>query len=83
MAVGFTRPHTPLVVPQKYFDMYPLESVQLPIIDKSDRVDTRLEVDNNSRGRKIYHTLVDSYGDRELALRHYTQAYSRKYNIRR
>lgn len=76
MAVGFIRPHTPLVVPQKYFDMYPLESVQLPIIDKSDRADTRLEDDNNSRGRKIYHTLVDSYGgDRELALRHYTQAY--------
>ena len=76
MAVGFIRPHTPLVVPQKYFDMYPLEGVQLPIINKSDRVDTKLEDDNNSRGRKIYHTLVDSYGgDRELALRHYTQAY--------
>ena len=27
MAVGFLRPHTPLIVPQKYFDMYPLEAL--------------------------------------------------------
>jgi len=30
MAVGFHKPHLPFVASQKYFDLYPLESVQLP-----------------------------------------------------
>ena len=30
LGVGFMRPHTPLYVPKKYFDMFPLDSVQLP-----------------------------------------------------
>lgn len=76
MAVGFMRPHTPLVVPQKYFDMYPLNTLKLPPMQQEDRQDTCLEDGNDSRGRKIYHALVDAYtGNREEALRHYIQAY--------
>ncbi|OJV21877.1 MAG: iduronate-2-sulfatase [Dyadobacter sp. 50-39] len=30
LAVGFTRPHLPWYVPQKYFDQYPLSSIKLP-----------------------------------------------------
>ncbi len=34
LAVGFYRPHTPYVAPQKYFDMYPLDEIQVPQVPK-------------------------------------------------
>jgi uncharacterized sulfatase len=37
--VGFFRPHTPFVAPKKYFDLYPLESIRLPVSPASDRDD--------------------------------------------
>ena len=30
MGVGFYRPHVPQIVPQKWFNMYPLETIELP-----------------------------------------------------
>ena len=78
MAVGFMRPHTPLIVPKRFFDQYPIETLDLPVILEGDADDTFLlqSRGGNDRGRKIYNSLVASYGgDRELALKHYVQAY--------
>jgi iduronate 2-sulfatase len=46
LAVGFLRPHTPLVAPQKYFDMYPLEDIQLANILENDKDDTYRNYDS-------------------------------------
>jgi uncharacterized sulfatase len=39
IAVGFYRPHTPYVAPQKYFDLYPLDCIQLPYVPAYDLED--------------------------------------------
>ncbi|VGO19750.1 sulfatase [Pontiella sulfatireligans] len=83
MGVGFLRPHTPLIVPQEYFDRFPLESIELPLIKENDADDTfkktiTSDKDDRSgdRGTKIYDSLIASYGgDRELALKKFIQAY--------
>jgi iduronate 2-sulfatase len=78
MGVGFVRPHTPLIVPQKYFDRFPLESIKLPDIKVGDAGDTFIETisEEDTRGKKIYDSLVASHGgDRELALKRFVQAY--------
>jgi arylsulfatase A-like enzyme len=41
MAVGLFRPHIPWYAPQKYFDLYPLDEVQLPRILENDLDDCR------------------------------------------
>jgi len=40
MAVGFFRPHVPLYASQKWFDLYPEDSLILPPIRRDDRQDT-------------------------------------------
>jgi arylsulfatase A-like enzyme len=39
MACGLHRPHTPWDVPKKYFDLYPLDTIQLPEVLTNDLAD--------------------------------------------
>lgn len=39
LAVGFLRPHVPWYVPQKWFDLHPLESIQTPPYKEDDLAD--------------------------------------------
>jgi arylsulfatase A-like enzyme len=36
IGIGYYRPHIPLYAPKKYFDLYPLESIQLPQVRSDD-----------------------------------------------
>ena len=39
LGVGFNRPHSPLTAPQEFFDLYPLDQIRLPNLDKTDDLD--------------------------------------------
>ena len=88
MGVGFIRPHTPLVVPKRFFDQFPLDTIELPEIKKGDIDDTfALSIRGNvaskepnstrtmDMGSRLYKDLVASYDTREEALKRFIQAY--------
>jgi len=78
MGVGFVRPHTPLHAPDKYFDMFPIENLELEHWKADDSIDTywNNNFDSKKKGPRYFRTLLKSYnGDRELALKHFLQAY--------
>lgn len=88
MGVGFIRPHTPLIVPKRFFDMFPIESVQLPVIRPGDVQDTHARSVRDIPGGKepdaertadmglrLFTKLVASYDSQDEALRHFIQAY--------
>ncbi len=77
LAVGFIRPHTPLHVPQKYFDLFPLDSVELPVIKANDIDDSHYRdlFDDDVKGLKYFRLLKASYPDQDAGIRAFTQAY--------
>jgi len=83
MGVGFVRPHTPLIVPQKFFDRFPLASIELPDIRPDDASDTfkhtliaKEDARGGIHGNRMHDLLVASHGgNRELALKKFIQAY--------
>ncbi|MEM6633422.1 MAG: sulfatase-like hydrolase/transferase, partial [Bacteroidota bacterium] len=81
LAVGFLRPHTPLVAPQKYFDRFPLEQLDLAVIHEGDEKDTHLtesykgDVFTLTMGKRMFQAIQDAYGSREEGLKRWTQAY--------
>ncbi len=78
LGIGFVKPHTPLHAPKKFYDMYPLEDLELDQWLEGDENDTYYKdnFDPDRKGLRYYRTILESYdGDRELGLKHFLQAY--------
>ena len=76
-AIGFVRPHTPLHVPARWFDLYESDSFSLPIQRKHDCDDTYLDQQFilSHKGFYRYQKLISSYQTEEEGLRAWVQAY--------
>lgn len=78
MGIGFIKPHTPLHAPQKFFDMYPIDQLELSEWLDGDKDDTYY-LDNmspNRKGPRYFRVITESYdGDSEWAVKHFLQAY--------
>jgi iduronate 2-sulfatase len=68
IAAGFFRPHTPYVAPKKYFDLYPLDEIQLPYAPEDDRDDIPVAA-------FAHNCPVPHYGLEQPVLREAIQAY--------
>lgn len=78
MGIGFVRPHTPLYAPKRFFDMYPINELELSALKENDDEDTHYKklFPSEIKGLRYFRTLKDSYdGDEEKALKHFLQAY--------
>lgn len=78
MGVGFVRPHTPLHAPKRFFDMFPIDGLELSPIKEGDNADTYYKdlYDKDKKGPRYFRTLRESYGgDTEMGLKHFLQAY--------
>ncbi len=77
LAVGFLRPHTPLYAPQKYFDLFPLDRLELPILKPGDAADTHYQhvFNRDTKGLRYFRLLGESYPTLEDGLKAFVQAY--------
>ena len=77
LAVGFVRPHTPLYAPKRFFDMFPIEEIELSPLKEGDGEECHyLDLYPLTRkGPRYYRILGESYPDIEMGLKHFLQAY--------
>jgi arylsulfatase A-like enzyme len=61
LACGLTKPHLPWQVPQKYFDLHPLDDIQLPATRKGDLEDVP------AFGRRLAREVYDPSGEKNFA----------------
>jgi arylsulfatase A-like enzyme len=79
LCLGIGRPHSPLIAPQEYFDLFPLEDIQLSPqilaqdVDDCAKVMRDGDTTTTSWGFKKYRLFHENGGDESL--RRWTQAY--------
>ncbi|MHC4117703.1 MAG: sulfatase [Planctomycetota bacterium] len=77
MGVGFVRPHTPLHAPKRFFDMFPIDKIELSLLKEGDAEDCYYTnvYPLTRKGPRYYRLLKESYPDIEIGLKHFLQAY--------
>ena len=70
LACGIYRPHEPWFVPAKYFEPFPLESIELPPGYKADDLDD-LPPSGKSRGPNRYFAHIRKHGQWKQAIQGY------------
>lgn len=60
LAVGLYRPHSPWYVPQKYFDLFPLEDIQLPEVKADDLADVPASARSHVKPGSYHDEIVKS-----------------------
>ncbi len=77
MGVGFVKPHTPLYAPQKYFDMFPLDNIKIPVIKEGDIDDIYYSTvyEPSEMGLAYFRKLKHSFPEGDEGLRKFLQAY--------
>jgi len=70
LAVGLYRPHSPWYVPKAYFDLFPIESIQLPEV-KADDLNDVPEVARNHVKPGSHHDEIVKQGKWKEAVRAY------------
>ncbi len=68
LAVGFHRPHLPFVAPAKYYDLYPFDSITLPVEPADDEADIPLPARNGAVGQ---YAMTATPEQRRAAIRAY------------
>ncbi|MBL9182248.1 MAG: sulfatase [Verrucomicrobiaceae bacterium] len=58
LALGLYRPHSPWYVPQKYFDLFPLDSITLPEVKDNDLDDVPETAKSHLKGENTHQTIV-------------------------
>jgi arylsulfatase A-like enzyme len=77
LGVGFVKPHTPLYAPQKYFDMFPLDEIEVPAWLEEDAEDcfyTSVYPDSDV-GLYYFQALKEAYPEGDIGLKKFMQAY--------
>ncbi|QGJ69923.1 Choline-sulfatase [Planctomycetales bacterium 10988] len=70
LACGIYRPHEPWFVPQKYFEPFPLESIQLPLGYRADDLED-LPPEGKKRGPNRYFSHIQKEGQWKQAIQGY------------